>query len=326
MSETQIPLWRQIQRENFTHLGRLADFLELEPSLREELLDRARFSLNLPKRLAEKIKKNTLGDPIFRQFVPLKKELQEAPGYTLEPLQDTRFCKTPRTLHKYHGRALLLPTSACAMHCRFCFRKNFPYETAPSEFTDELAYIESQKNLSEIILSGGDPLSLSNASLKHLFQGLEKIPHVRRIRFHTRFPIGIPERIDEPFLDILKSSSKQIVFIIHCNHPRELDEDIFQALKSIQKLGALLLNQSVLLKGVNDDETTLLSLSEKLICQGILPYYLHLLDLVEGSAHFWVSDERGKELIQYLSEHTSGYGVPKLVREVPGERSKSLIF
>lgn len=326
MSKTQIPLWRQIQKENFTSTEKLADFLELTPSLRKELLPRARFPLNLPRRLAEKIQKNTLDDPIFKQFVPLKKELLEEPGFMQEPLEDTRFCETPRTLHKYHGRALLLPTSACAMHCRFCFRKNFPYETAPSQFTEEFAYIESQKNLSEIILSGGDPLSLSNASLKLLFQGLEKIPHIERIRFHTRFPIGIPERIDEPFLNILKTSSKQIVFIIHCNHPRELDQDIFLSLKSVQKLGALILNQSALLKGVNDDETTLLTLSEKLTGQGILPYYLHLLDLVEGSAHFLVSDERGKELIQFLTEHTSGYAVPKLVREVPGGRSKTLIF
>ncbi len=326
MSEPQIPLWRQIQKENFTAIGKLAEFLELSPTLQEELLPRARFPLNLPRRLAEKIEKNTLDDPILKQFVPVKKELLQTPGFTPEPVEDTKFCKTPRTLHKYQARALLLPTSACAMHCRFCFRKNFPYETKPSQFQEEIAYIASEKSLSEIILSGGDPLSLSDAALNSLFQGLDNIPHIERIRFHTRFPIGIPERINDSFLNILKTSSKQIVFIIHSNHPKELDQDVFQALKSVQKLGIPVLNQSVLLKGVNDDEKTLLTLSEALTGQGILPYYLHLLDLVEGSSNFLVTDERAKELVQYLTEHTSGYAVPKLVREVPGHRSKLVIF
>lgn len=174
-------------------------------------------------------------------------------------------------------------------------------------------------------MSGGDPLSLSDGALASLFQSIEKIPHLKRIRFHTRFPVGIPERIDDSFLALLASTLKQIIFIIHCNHPRELDADVVSALKKVQYLGIPTLNQSVLLKGVNDDEKTLLSLSEALVDAGVVPYYLHQLDLVEGAGHFAVSDERAIALVRYLQENLSGYGVPRLAREEPGNPSKSFI-
>lgn len=325
MSASSISRWRLIQKQNFTDWEKLADFLELSPLLREQIALRPRFPLNLPRRLAEKIIKNTLNDPILRQFVPQQEELVQTPGFTQEPLQDTSFRKTKKLLHKYHGRALLLATSACAMHCRFCFRKNFPYETEDLDFTKDLDLIAQETSLNEIILSGGDPLSLSNAKLKHLFEAFDGIAHIQRIRFHTRFPIGIPERIDASFLDILKNSTKQVIFIIHCNHPLELDKDVLGACKQIQQLGIPVLNQSVLLRGVNDDEKTLLELSERLVQGGIIPYYLHVLDLVEGSGHFWVSDERAQALIDYLQAHTSGYAVPRLVREIPGYPSKRLL-
>ncbi len=319
------PLWRKIQKENFTHWEKLADFLELSDAHRQNLILRPRFPLNLPKRLAEKIQKSTLDDPILKQFVPLQEELLPTPGYLDEPLQDTSFRKTKKILHKYDGRALLLATSACAMHCRFCFRKNFPYETETIDFTQDLNYILQEKSINEIILSGGDPLSLNDTQLDTLFQAFDTMPHIKRIRFHSRFPIGIPERIDISFLQILKNSSKQIVFIIHCNHPKELDKDVASSLKKIQKIGIPILNQSVLLQGVNDNEQTLLELSETLVQAGILPYYLHVLDPVEGSAHFHVTDARAHELIQHLQKHTSGYAVPRLVREVPGMLSKQVL-
>jgi EF-P beta-lysylation protein EpmB len=298
----------------------------MTPDLREKILNQPRFPLNLPQRLAAKINKNTLNDPIFRQFVPLKEEAIVQPGFVDDPLQDTSFCQTKKLLHKYRGRALLIATSACAMHCRFCFRQNFPYETGPSQFDEEIAYFANNPSLQEIILSGGDPLSLSQESLQDLFTKLQQIPHLRRIRFHTRFPLGIPERIDLPFLNLLASSEKQIFFVIHCNHPKELDSDVLLALKKISKLGIPVLNQSVLLKGVNDDEQTLLALSETLINAGILPYYLHQLDPVAGAAHFALPQSRSLELMQYLQNHTSGYGVPRLVREEPGSSSKTFIY
>jgi EF-P beta-lysylation protein EpmB len=320
-----VPRWRLVQRNNFTRIESLLDFLELSQDLRNKVLTRPRFILNLPLRLAAKIKKNTLNDPILRQFLPLQEEEIVTPGFIQDPVQDQNFQKTKKLLHKYKSRALLVTTSACAMHCRYCFRQNFPYESEEKKFDDEIAYLRQDPSLTEIILSGGDPLSLSDEVLANLFSSLNSIDHLKRIRFHTRFPVGIPERIDNSFLELLASSTKQIFFIVHINHPREIDDDVAQALKKIQKLGIPTLNQSVLLKGVNDDETTLLSLSEALINIGIIPYYLHTLDPVQGAGHFALPEERGPELIRHLQTHLSGFGVPRLAREEPGKPSKTFI-
>jgi EF-P beta-lysylation protein EpmB len=299
--------------------------LELSEELKKQILRQPRFVLNLPQRLAAKIAKNTLDDPILRQFVPLEEELKTTPGFVLHPVQDQQFQKTKKLLHKYQGRALLVSTKACAMHCRFCFRQNFPYETEEKSFDGEIAYLAQNPTVSEIILSGGDPLSLSDGVLANLFRALDAIPHLKRIRFHSRFPIGIPERIDDSFLELLSASSKQIFFIAHINHAKELDADVARALKKIQILGIPVLNQAVLLKGVNDEEETLLSLSEALLDAGIIPYYLHTLDPVQGTGHFAVSDERGGQLIRYVQENLSGFGVPRLVREEPGMPSKTFL-
>jgi EF-P beta-lysylation protein EpmB len=321
-----IALWRQIQKNNFTQIPKLLDFLELSESLRKKVLDRPRFSLNLPKRLAEKIVKNTLDDPILRQFIPLEDELITTPGFNSDPVKDQEFQKTKKILHKYNGRALLIATSACAMHCRYCFRQNFPYETKEKNFDEEIAYLKNNPTVSEVILSGGDPLSLSDESLSSLFAAFDSIPSIQRIRFHTRFPIGIPERIDPSFLSLLASTNKQVFFVIHSNHPKELDSDVVSALKKIQRLGIPVLNQSVLLKGVNDDESTLLNLKEVLLAAGILPYYLHSLDPIQGAGHFSVPEERGVQLIRYIQKHLSGFGVPRFVREDAGEASKTFLY
>lgn len=325
MTSESIPLWRKVQRQNFSRIEPLADFLELSPENRQKLLAKPRFPLNLPLRLAEKIKKNTLDDPILRQFVPLQEELASTPGFVADPVQDQQFRKAKKLLHKYKRRALLISTSACAMHCRYCFRQNFPYETEDKGFDEELSLIRQDSTLSEIILSGGDPLSLSDSTLSSLLHSLEEIPHLTRIRFHTRFPLGIPERIDSSFLNLLGSVSKQLFFVIHCNHPAELDAEVIAALKKIQRLGIPVLNQSVLARGVNDDEKTLLALSETLIDHGILPYYLHQLDPVAGAGHFALPEGRGPELIRFIQENLSGFGVPRLVREEPGKPSKTFL-
>lgn len=323
MSTTASPLWRKIQRENFTRISSLLQYLEIEDQ--KQIWSDPRFVLNLPKRLAEKIQKNTLHDPILLQFVPLIDEKVTASGFVLDPVGDQGFCKTGKILQKYCGRALILTTSACAMHCRFCFRQNFPYETAVTLFEKEIEFLQKDASIEEVILSGGDPLSLSDQTLSSLFGALEKIPHIKRVRFHTRFPIGIPERIDESFLALLENCKKQIFFVIHCNHPLELDEDVQNCLKKIQKLGIPVLSQSVLLKGVNDQEEVLFELCQKLVNIGAIPYYLHLLDLVVGAQHFMVTDERAVTLIKYLQDHLSGYAIPKLVREVAGQKSKTRI-
>ncbi len=318
-----IPLWRKIQKKNFVRIEPLLDFLELSPDLRSQVLARPRFVLNLPERLAAKIEKNTLADPILRQFLPLVQELEPNIHFSADPVQDTSFRETPKLLHKYPGRALLVTTKACAMNCRFCFRQNFPYETEEKGFEAELAHIAQDPSLSEIILSGGDPLSLDDATLSPLLAALDAIPHIKRLRFHSRFPIGIPERIDDSFLRLLASYSKQIFFIVHVNHPRELDTDVLFALKKIQKLGIPVLNQSVLLKGVNDDEETLRTLLQTLVNHGIVPYYLHHLDPVQGAGHFQVPPERAASLIRQAQETLSGYAVPRLAREEPGMSSKT---
>lgn len=316
-------LWRQIQKENFTSLAELSDFLELTPENRAYLSAAPRFVLNLPQRLAAKMAKNSLTDPIFRQFVPLIEEAIPVEGYVADPVCDQTFVQGKKILHKYDGRALWLTTSACAMHCRYCFRQNFPYESQATEHAQELAYLRANGDIQEIILSGGDPLSLNDAALGQLLYAFDTIPHIRRLRFHTRFPIGIPERIDSSFLELLSGISKQIYFVIHCNHAKELDSDVVAALRKIAGLGIPILNQSVLLKGVNDTEETFLALCQALTNAGVIPYYLNLLDKVSGAAHFFVSEERGYQLIRYVQEHHSGYGVPRLIREEPGATSKT---
>lgn len=318
--------WRKIQRTNFTSLDELASYLELDKNARRLLLMKPAFVLNLPRRLASKIQKNCLSDPILRQFVPLIEEEKKTLGFVADPVGDSAVQCSPKLLHKYEGRALLVSTSACAMHCRYCFRKNYPYETQNKGYEKELALLTADSSIEEVILSGGDPLSLSNESLYDLLTQLQNIPHIKRIRFHTRFPIGIPERIDEDFINCLKDHPFQYWFVVHVNHPIELDEDVLQALGKIQKLGIPVLNQAVLLKGVNDSKEVLEALFRKLSNQGIFAYYLHQLDKVQGSAHFEVEESKGLELIRYLETVLPGYAVPKYVREISGQPSKTPIL
>lgn len=326
MAKTTLPLWRRIQRQNFTCIDSLLEFLQVSACKRENVLHSSKFVLNVPLRLAAKMEKNNFSDPLFLQFVPLKLENSIVDGFVKDPVTDTNFCKTSKMLQKYQSRALLVTTSACVMHCRFCFRQNFPYETNIQGFAEELAILQKDKDIEEVILSGGDPLSVSNHILKELFEEFEKINHIKRIRFHTRFPIGIPERIDEDFLQILQNTSKQVYFVIHSNHPKELDDEVLLYLKKVRKTGAVLLNQTVLLKNVNDQEETLLTLFQTLASNGIIPYYLHRLDKVVGTAHFLVEDDRSLELMQYLQKKLSGYALPRLVQEIPGRASKTIIF
>ncbi len=318
--------WRQVLKNNFTNWEKLADFLELTPSQREVVLKNPRFILNLPLRLAEKIPKQTLDDPILKQFLPHQMEKEKKIGFRLDPTEDQSFLKSSKLLQKYEGRALLVTTSACAMHCRFCFRQNFPYETERKTYDEELKAIEQDFSLREIILSGGDPLSISNNTLRYLLVRLSGCSHVKRIRFHTRFPIGIPERIDEEFVSLLENLYQQVYFVIHCNHVKELDSDVLESLKRLKKIGVVILNQAVLLKGINDSLEDLYALTEKLVDNGILPYYLHQLDQVQGTSHFEVEVAEGRRLIQALAARTSGYAVPKYVQEIPHRANKTDLF
>ena len=318
------PSWRAVLRKNFTRLELLADFLELSEEQRSVLISRSDFPLQVPFRLAQKMAKGTLEDPLVKQFLPTRQELQSHPDFVLDPVCEAAFQQEGKLLRKYEGRVLLVCTSACAMHCRYCFRQHFAYDTSKA-FEEELAQIEQDLSIHEVILSGGDPLSLSDEALAHILGRLTKLPHIRRIRFHTRFPIGIPERIDEEFLRLIASLSQQVYFIIHCNHPHELDQEIFDRLKALQRLGCSILNQAVLLKGVNDDVSTLQQLAEQLSNHGILFYYLHQLDRVQGSVHFEVEEEKGRFLLAEIAKRLPGYAIPKYVRETAGEPNKTLI-
>lgn len=318
--------WRQVQRESFSKISLLADFLELDLANRERLIEKPPFPFLLPKRIAAKIFKNNLDDPLAKQFLPTKEELAKTQGFVTDPTCDASFRKGSKLLHKYNGRLLLITTGACAMHCRYCFRQNFSYPETSSLFSEELAYIQKETSLHEVILSGGDPLSLSDSLLENLLQALALIPHIQIIRFHTRFPIGIPERISPALLSLLKTIKKQIVFVIHANHFREFDEDIFASLKAIASLGIPLLMQTVLLKGINDDLTTLKELFLGVSAKGILPYYLHQLDPVQGTAHFYVPKEKGLFLIEELRKNLPGYALPQYVQEIPFAPSKTPLY
>jgi EF-P beta-lysylation protein EpmB len=313
-----IPYWRQIQKKSFTRLSELCKFLKISE---EPFLTHSSFPLLLPLRLAEKIEKGNLNDPILKQFLPDRKELIDLPGFTTDPVSELTFQKSGRLLGKYPSRTLLIPSSGCAMNCRYCFRRHYPYGEAP-DFEQELERLDP--SISELILSGGDPLSLDDASLSRLLTLIGSRPSIRRLRFHTRFPIGIPERITEELLLALDRFPGQVYFVIHANHPREFDSDIFAALKKIGRLGIPILQQGVLLKGINDDLTTLKTLYELLAEHAILPYYLLLLDPVAGASHYDVPLEEAKPLMERLRDELSGYAVPRLAKEIPGRSSKTL--
>ena len=322
---TSVPVWKSILRTNITDPGVLSRFLVLTDEQQQLILSRPRFALNLPMRLANKIEKGTLDDPLLKQFLATVDETEEVPGYSCDPVADAPSKQTHKLLCKYRGRALILCTSACAMHCRYCFRQNFDYDVTIKGFEEPLRKIAGDNTMEEVILSGGDPLSLDDTTLAKLIGQIEEIPHVQKLRFHTRFPIGIPERIDQSFLEILAGTRLQVWFCIHSNHPKELDADVLGALKKIQKLGIPVINQSVLLKGVNDDIETLFQLCRLLSDHGVVPYYLHQLDRVKGSARFEVSEGVGISLVQELATRLPGYAVPRYVKEVPGAPGKVFI-
>ena len=310
--------WRSVLRTNFRDVAQLAQFLELEQ------LHAPKFPLNIPRRLAAKCKKGTLDDPILRQFVPLPEESELHPDFVLEPVHDSDFAEAGALIHKYQGRSLIVTTGVCAMHCRYCFRQNYDYDSKSTRFEEELKELQ-QADITEVILSGGDPLSLSTRELSELLQKIEQIPHIEVIRFHTRFPIGIPERVTPDLLALLARQKKQVIFVVHVNHARELDEEVLSALKNIQRLGIPVLNQSVLLRGVNDNVECLATLSRTLIANGIIPYYLHQLDRVQGAHHFEVPKQTGIQLIEQLRQQLPGYAVPSFVQEIPGMASKVAI-
>ena len=317
-------MWKSLLKKNFRDLNDLLSFLEIDNNNKKQILLNSPFELNISYRFALKIKKNDLCDPLFRQFIPTIYETKLKKGFCQEPVEDSSFKKN-NLIKKYSNRALLLCSDRCAMNCRFCFRQNLKFEVGDFSFEREIEDLKKEKNISELILSGGDPLMLDNTTIKALLQKIDKIPHIKRIRFHTRLLTALPERVDNGLIDLLRQTSKQIIFVLHINHPSELDDTVFESIKKIQTLNIPFLSQTVLLKKINDNPYTLLELFESLSSHGIIPYYLHQLDKVQSAAHFETPVSQGKKIIKKLRELTSGYNIPTYVQEIPFEKSKTPI-
>lgn len=321
------PGWQHALREAFSRPADLLEYLELDPGMPVLDFDRLRhFPLRVPRGFAARMRKGDPSDPLFLQVWPSAREAQAAPGFLQDAVGDLDAAVGDGVLHKYQGRALLITTGACAVHCRYCFRRHFPYSdslAARAHWQPALERLQADESVSEAILSGGDPLSVSDERLEALLDGLVRIPHLRRLRIHTRQPIVLPERVDAALLQILRAVPMDKVMVLHANHAQELDASVERACRDLRDAGWILLNQSVLLRGVNDRVPVLRSLHERLFELGVLPYYLHLVDRVEGAAHFEVLEDRARQLMKELSSGSPGYLVPRLAREVPGEPAKT---
>jgi len=318
--------WQRALAEAYTDPHALLHDLKLDASMLDVYPAQPRFPFRVPRGYAARMRAGDPDDPLLRQVLPLAAEAQATPGFHSDPVGDLDAVKQPGLLHKYHGRALLVTTGACAIHCRYCFRQHFPYSDSnplKGHWARALEYISADNSIEEVILSGGDPLTLSDQRLIALTDELCAIPHVQRLRIHTRLPVVLPERIDGGLLAWLGAVSAKTVMVIHANHPNEIDPGVRTALAGLKDAGVTLLNQSVLLRGVNDNHLALMRLSTALFDAGVLPYYLHMLDKTAGTAHFQVPEEEALALIASLQCSLPGYLVPRLVREAAGAPYKT---
>jgi len=289
----------------------------------------ARFRILVPRRFAALMEQGNPRDPLLRQVLPIGEEMSPHPGFLRDPVGDRAALKSRGILLKYPGRALVLTTGACAVHCRYCFRRHFPYGEATATRDQGAAAVEqlaSSPNISEVILSGGDPLMLDDQALADLVRKLRSIPHLKRLRIHTRLPIVLPSRVTPALCQTVTGFRSAPVMVLHANHPRELSAEVESAAARLRAAGITLLNQSVLLKGVNDSVPVLSELSERLVECGVLPYYLHLLDRVEGAAHFEVPRAEATGLVGALRRLLPGYLVPRLAWEEAGRSCKTILI
>ncbi len=320
--------WRKLLADAVCDVEELLSLLELPPHClgepAEAALSARRFALRVPRGFVARMLPGDPGDPLLRQVLPVDLEDRPAAGFTSDPVGELRRPPEDGVLHKYHGRALVVATGACAIHCRYCFRRHFPYTELGTggDWEAAVGRIAADPEISEVILSGGDPLTLADGPLGELVQALAAVPHVRRLRIHTRLPIVLPQRVDAGLVGWMGSVEMPVVVVVHANHAREIDDEVRRALGELAATGATLLNQAVLLRGVNDTVDALVDLSEVLFDTGVLPYYLHMLDPVEGAAHFAVPEDEARRLHAGLASRLPGYLVPRLVREVEGAPAK----
>lgn len=307
----------------------LLDRLGLSESLRPAARKAARlFPLMVPESFLRRIEPSTPDDPLLRQVLPLSEETLEVSGFELDAVDDAGFRLAPGLLKKYSGRALLIATGSCAVHCRYCFRRHYPYGEEPRRLDDwqpALDAIAADPSIQEVLLSGGDPLMLTDQRLSDLLNRLEAIPHLRRLRIHTRLPIVLPDRVTGTLLGRFSRCRLTTVVVVHANHAAELVDDCAEALRKLVAAPLTVLNQAVLLRGVNDSVGAQCELSTTLIDLGVLPYYLHQLDRVAGAAHFEIPVAEGRALVQEMRRRLPGYAVPRFVQEIPGEAHKTVL-
>jgi EF-P beta-lysylation protein EpmB len=324
---TQAESWQSLWRDAVRDPRELLSLLGLEALAgRISAAATGQFPLRVPRGFVARMRHGDPDDPLLRQVLPVVEEDRLVPGFGLDAVGDLAARGATGVLHKYQGRALLIATGSCAVHCRYCFRRHFPYaeETAAADRWEEaLSYLGANTGVEEVLLSGGDPLSLATRKLRELTDRLRGIPHLRRLRIHTRLPVVLPERVDGELQDWLHGLPWPVAVVIHANHANELDPTVASACTRLRASGAVLLNQAVLLRGVNDSAERLAELSRRLFEIGVLPYYLHQLDRVQGAAHYEVADDEALALLEALRAALPGYLLPQLVRELSGEPFKT---
>ena len=318
--------WLKQLANGISDPAKLLEKLEIDPSpWQDGFAARKLFAQRVPQSFVDRMEKGNPKDPLLRQVLPLSEEFDVHAGYSSDPLEEQEN-EIPGLLHKYRNRALMIVKGGCAVNCRYCFRRHFPYQDNKSgkqAWTQSLDYMAQKPELNEVILSGGDPLMAKDDELQWLIERIEQIPHIKRLRIHSRLPVVIPARITNELCQILSVSRLQVILVTHINHANEINAELAAQLFKLKQAGVTLLNQSVLLKGVNDSVDAQVDLSEALFDAGILPYYLHVLDKVQGAAHYFVSDEEAKTIMREVITRVSGYLVPKLTREIGGRPSKT---
>ena len=318
--------WSRAVAEAVEDLDTLAALLELDVETLRERCGPDPFPLRVPRAFVARMRRGDPDDPLLLQVLVRREEGRAVDGYVADPLAEHDASPCPGLIRKYAGRVLLTATTVCPVHCRYCFRRHFPYDThrlTPAARESALAHIAADESIREVILSGGEPLMLKDAPLARLLDALEAVPHVELLRIHTRFPVVVPARVTDALVRRLAASRCRVTLVLHANHAAEIDAEVSAALAPLVSSPVTLLNQSVLLAGVNDSLETLEALSRRLYAAGVLPYYLHVLDPVDGTAHFAVDDARARALVAELTDRLPGYLVPTLVREIAGKRAKT---
>lgn len=320
--------WQKELSNVVTDPKKLLEMLEIDDNdYLQHFNARTLFPVRVPKPFISRMKKGDFNDPLLRQVMPLSDEFIISSGYSTDPLEE-HDTVAEGLLHKYKHRVLMIVKSGCAVNCRYCFRRHFPYaENSPNKqrWQSALNYIKEHQEINEVIFSGGDPLMASDEHLQWLIEQLEPIQHIKRLRIHSRLPVVIPQRITDILVKTLSETRLKATMVLHINHPNEIDNSVKYATEKLRRANIPLFNQSVLLKGVNDSANILCQLSEELFDIGIQPYYLHMFDPVQGVAHFDVCETQAKIIVKEMMATLPGFLMPKLVKEIAGEANKTPI-